>query len=277
MDVSLTLTCLNDAATVLESIESILSQTRLPDQVGAVMGPSADRTGELVQFYEEEFDFVTQTRSPQARSMGRENLRVEGLNRASGEAAVFVPARAYLYPGAVEEAIRVLDNGAECAVGGLVLVGGEREETTWSPPGEVSSERLLRQGPVPPVSTVWRTDAYGSLIRSIRVHRWGPFTVLGRLLQACEQGMNVSAIGECLGEMEDYLDGDFCWSGSSRSGLESLVETLDGPRDPEGVLETWIRRLEDHHPGGFSAEEDLRARREGRIERWLPGAVRYTE
>lgn len=277
MDVSLILTCLNDAATVLESIESILSQTRLPDQMGAVLGPSRDGTGELVGFYEDEFDFVIRTRALQARSMGRENLRVEGLSRVNGDMVFFVPARVYLYPDALERAVGVLDGGSRCAVGGLVLFHETQGEVTWTPPADPSVETLLRLGPVPPVSTVWRVEAYGTLIRSVRVHQWGPFTMLGRLLQACGEGMDVDSIEGRLGELEDFLEGDFCWSVSTREALESLTETLEGMRDEEGVLERWTRRLREHQEDGFAVGEDLKARGTGRIEGWLPGAVTYAE
>lgn len=278
MRLALVVTCLNDADTVFEALESVLSQHRLPDQFGAVVGPSHDGTGELLTFYEEEFDFLVRTASPQARSMGRENLRAAALPRITADWVMFLPACVYLYPHGLRAAREGIGGEHAFACGGLRLFGPGDEEVDWGPPASCTRRDLLTFGPLSPAAVLWRVDVLRDLLGARRVHRWGPFGTLGRLLQARLAGHAGRTLKVCLGERKDSLEASFCWTESAREGLGYLAEWWRGRTEDEAsVFNRWRRRTEDAVPDGFDVDEEREARREGRIEGWLPGGVGRTE
>lgn len=278
MRLALVVTCLNDADTVFEALESVLSQRRLPDQFGVVVGRSHDGTGELLTFYEEEFDFLVRTASPQARSMGRENLRAAALPRITTDWVLFLPASVYLYPHGLRTAREVLGEEHAFACGGLRLFGPGDAEVEWGPPASCTREDLLRFGPLSPASVLWRVDVLRDLLRARRVHRWGPFGTLGRLLQAELEGHSGRTLQACLGERKDALEAPFCWTKSAREGLGHLAEWWRARAgDEASEFARWRRRSDDAVPDGFDVHEEREARREDRIEGWLPGGVGRTE
>lgn len=277
MRLALVVTCLNDAATVFEALESVLSQHRLPDQLGVVVGRSRDGTGELLTFYEEEFDFRVPVDSPSARSRGRETLRRAALSHLSADWVLFLPAHVYLYPHALEEARGTLGEGWAYAVGGLTLFDAGGHETRWGPPPGSTREELMAFGPVSPASVFWRVDVLRELHAKVPDPGWGPFTSLGRLLQADLKGHAGRPLDTLLGERTDPLEAAFCWTRAAREGLENLADWWEGEGHRAPVLEDWRTRVREHSTDGFSAAVDRAARGTGRIGEWLPGSVGRTE
>lgn len=278
MRLALVVTCLNDAATVFETLESVLSQRRLPDQFGTVVGRSRDGTDELLTFYEEEFDFQVPVASPEARTRGRETLRTAALSHLAADWVLFLPAHVYLYPHALEEARGALGEEMACAAGGLTLFDADGKETRWGPPPELTREKLMEFGPLSPAAVFWRVDVLQELVAAKPDPHWGPFTTLGRLLQADLTGRGGRVLNTRLGERMDPLEAGFCWTPSAREGLENLAAWWEGEVGVEGsVLEDWRTRVREHSTDGFSAEVDRAARGTGRIEEWLPGSVGRTE
>lgn len=275
---ALVVTCLNDAATVFEALESVLSQRRLPEQLGVVVGRSRDGTGDLLTFYEEEFDFQVPVASPEARTRGRETLRTAALSHLSADWVLFLPAHVYLYPHALEEARGSLEEGVACAAGGLTLFGADGEETRWGPPPGFTREELMAFGPVSPASVFWRVEILRELVAAKPDPRWGPFTILGRLLQADLQGHAGRGLDTRLGERMDPLEAAFCWTPSAREGLENLADWWEGEAGIEApVLDDWRTRARKHLTEGFRGEPDRADRRTGHIDGWRPGSVGRTE
>lgn len=254
MNISVVVTAINHEQTVIESIESILSQTRLPDEIGLALGPSRDETAGMTDFYEDELDFVHHDRRPDVAYSGLMHLRLGSLSSVSGEYVLFLRGDSYLRPRVIE---RITDPAHD---GGVLLspaefTGGIGENQRLDPPGEWTLKRLLEAGPLPPGSVVWPREKLVGIFSDLQALKLGPFSTMGWLILLQQQGVESRSLDKPAVEIWDDREGPSCWTGTVFESLLTLGSLLDRYDDP-AELSARIRATIQSLPAEFCPSGD---------------------
>lgn len=226
LSVCVVLTALNQAPSLIESIESILSQRRLPDQLGLALGPSLDATDSMAEFYHEEFDFLYKDRKISTDKRGLMELRLGCLPEVEAQHVLFLDAESYLRPDAI--GVVKEDIGAN----GLLINSVEYlrpDETRWivSPPTNWNPESLLKMGPIPSGMVLWNREVLEEVYSRLQPLQLGPFTTLGWMLIIMDANYGATLCEDALVETWDDTEGDSCWTRSSYRALRNLIELLE--------------------------------------------------
>ncbi|MFB6355614.1 MAG: glycosyltransferase family A protein [bacterium] len=179
MSVSVVLTALNDQATLMESIESVLSQTVFPDTFGIVAGESYDRTRSFVEFYDGEYDFLVECDNLHTALQGRSELRLAPLSRIETDYVLFLPADSFLYPQYVETIGSHGDNTTPYVTSGVSVHSTEEESMNWNPWQGTSDGSSNLPGPIHPSTVAFRTELIKDAFYDLSDLNFGPFSMLG--------------------------------------------------------------------------------------------------
>ena len=145
--VTVVVTCYNQGHFLRESIGSILSQTRLPDEILLVDDGSTDNTRDEVRRFPEVI-YIRQDNS------GLAAARNTGLRRSRGDLLVFLDADDRLLPQALEAGLDDFAAHPECA---FVFGAFRRIDATGKPLAERAAMRPLGK------------DAYLGLLRNNQI------------------------------------------------------------------------------------------------------------
>lgn len=257
MDISVVVTALNHEQTVIESLESILSQTRLPDEIGLALGPSRDETEGMTEFYEDELDFVHRDRRPNAGKCGLMHLRLGSLASVSTEYVLFLRGDSYLRRRAIQRITNRVRDG-DVLLSPAQFTGGVSDAQRLNPPRNWMPEDILEAGPLPPGSVVWPREQLATSFSDFQRFELGPFSTMGWLLLLQERGLEATILDEPAVEMWDAREGASCWTGTVFETLMNLGSFLDR-YDDTGDLSARIRATLQSLPGGFrpSLEETI--------------------
>jgi glycosyltransferase involved in cell wall biosynthesis len=146
-NVTVVVTCYNQGHFLPESIGSILSQTRLPDEIVLVDDGSTDNTRDKVRCFPE-VSYIRQDNS------GLAAARNTGLRRSRGDLLVFLDADDRLLPHALEAGLDDFEAHPEC---GFVFGSFRRIDAT----GRVLADRAAMR----PLGK----DAYLGLLRNNQI------------------------------------------------------------------------------------------------------------
>lgn len=234
MSVGVVITALNHGSTLLESIESVLSQNRLPDQFGLALGPSVDATDRMAEFYLEEFDFVHRDRRLSARHHGLAHLRLGSLSYLRTDHILFLAADSYLLPEALD---RIETRPSEKLVlGGTNYLDPSNENWSLEPPSGWNPEALLEAGPIPPGSVVWPRSGLIEVFPKVQPLQTGPFTTLAWLLVLHANDWPADLDDAPQIETWDHRVGDYCWTRSVYRSLVSLEDILPERASQDRIL-----------------------------------------
>ncbi len=254
MKISVVVTALNHENTVIESIESILSQTRLPDEIGLALGPSRDKTDGMTEFYEDEFDFVHRDRRPDVANCGLMHLRLGSLSSVTGEYVLFLRGDSYLRPRVLER-IDQTGGKTELLLSPAEFIGGVSGHERLPPPVQWAPQALLEAGATPSGTVAWPRKVLEEKFADLQGLKLGPFSTLGWLLQFFQDGIQARALEETFVEIWDDRDGPTCWTGSVFKTLSNLVTMLER-RNYEQELVNRIRSTIDSLPAEFRPSSD---------------------
>lgn len=279
MEISVVVTALNHENTVIESTESILSQTRLPDQMGLALGPSRDETDGMAEFYEEEFDFLHRDRRLGVADCGLMHLRLGCLSSLTGDYVLFVRGDSYLRPGTLERIDAVGEDG-EVLLSPAEFTGGINGGQRLDPPAQWTPQRLLESGPLPPGTVAWPRTVLEENFADLQGLKLGPFSTMGWLFFALRGGRDARILYEPAVEMWDDRDGASCWTGSvfeTFSNLGSLIERWDGHGDLVNRIQNSIRSLPSDFRPPFGESPDDREMTETEPLEWVTSRVPLVE
>jgi len=247
MRISLVITGINHENTIMEATESVLSQLRLPDEFGMVVGPSYDRSREFVEFYRDELDFAYFPESVDTAMYGHGKLRLEVINRLEGDYVLFLPAHSVLYPDAIqtlEEGVADQEHSPDIVFASFrILRQGETEPREWS----ISSRgyrSLLSGGPIHSGMVLYRIENLRTKMESLERLRAGPFTTLGWILE-CLRDTDARAqfLNDVIGELWDEVEASYCWTNSTQRGIREIRRMLEGMiPESTAMIESWESR-----------------------------------
>jgi glycosyltransferase involved in cell wall biosynthesis len=229
VSISVVITALNHAGTLIESTESVLSQTRLPDQFGLSLGPSMDGTERMAEFYEEEYDFVHFDRKPDTATKGLTHLRLGVLEELHTDYVLFLRGDSYLKRDTLEQIGK--PGRSTMAIGGVDYLDPDGNSWTRSAPDN-GIDPLLKHGPVAPGSVVWPREALIDNFTRLQVAEFGPFTALGWLLLLEDRGGNLESYRESFVETWDDRAGESAWTTGTIQGLINLRELIREVHSP---------------------------------------------
>ncbi|HET6747403.1 MAG TPA: glycosyltransferase [Candidatus Saccharimonadales bacterium] len=109
MKLSVVIPCKNEAGTVEHLLDSILKQTRLPDEVIIVDSHSTDTTVASVNNYVDRLP----VRVVAAQKQGVTHARNEGAAAAMGDVLLFIDADVRLAPNLIEKIVKYTNKGVE--------------------------------------------------------------------------------------------------------------------------------------------------------------------
>lgn len=253
MKTSVVVTALNHGSTIIESIESTLSQTRLPDQLGLALGSSLDVTDGMAEFYEEEFDFVHRDGEVSTSDRGLAQLRLDSLQHVEGDRVLFLRANSYLRRDAVRR-IDELGTRDSAVLGAATFIDRDGDRRTHSAPEEVTPRSIVEAGPVPPGTVVWPRKFLESVLPDLRRLRLGSFTTMGWLMALADRGMEASRLEAPIVETWDSRVGPACWTRSATGALKRFRERLKGN---ESVRERLSASLKQAENGPLPVNEGL--------------------
>ena len=247
MRISVVITGMNHENTIMEATESVLSQSRLPDEFGMVIGPSYDQTREFVDFYRDELDFAYFPEAVDPAEYGHGKLRLEVINRLDGDYVLFLPAHSVLYPDALqslEQAIGEVETSPDLVFASFrILNTGEKEPYRWSlsAPGY---QNLLSGGPIHPAMVLYRLNNLRSKSATLETLGAGPFTTLAWILQSLrDHDARAEFIDQAIGESWDEVESSYCWTRSTQRGMDEIKRVLtDMIPESISIIETWESR-----------------------------------
>lgn len=240
MDLCVVITGFNDEGTILESIESVLSQTDYPRQIGFAHGPSRDSTDEFAGFYREEFDFIHWDSRINAAECGLMHLRLGSLSEVETSHVLFVRASSYLYRDALERAVDAAGE-SDLVLAPVRFMAPEAEDWNWEVPGTLEDAALLNTGPLPPSAVIWKTSALKSVFSRLQSMTLGSFGSLGWLAALREEDPTIARLEEPLVETWDFREGPHGWSRSVYTALARFLDTIGNV----GGFRNEVRRLVD--------------------------------
>ena len=123
MTISVIIPAYNGAATIANAIESILRQTRLPDEIIVSDDCSTDATGETARRFGERLHYV---RRPQ--NGGLSANRNTGVRASHGDWLLFLDQDDELLPHALESLARTAETTGAGVAYGFVLLRGNQPE-----------------------------------------------------------------------------------------------------------------------------------------------------
>lgn len=267
METSVVVTALNHGSTIIESIESVLSQFCLPDQLGLALGPSLDATDGMAEFYEEEFDFVHREEAVSARDRGLAELRLNSLRHVEGDRVLFLRANSYLRRGVIEQ-INELGSPDSVVLGPATFVNWNGESRTFPAADELTLSAIANAGPLPPGTVAWPRDVLESVAPDLRRLRLGAFTTMGWLMVLADRGIEASTLESPLVETWDSRSGPACWTRCTVEALKRLRERMKGNESLRRRLDVSLEWLKDGsacEPGDSDAYD------------WVVEAVPLTE
>jgi glycosyltransferase involved in cell wall biosynthesis len=243
MSIAVVITALNHAGTLIESTESVLSQTRLPDQFGLSLGPSIDGTERMAEFYEEEYDFVHFDRKPDTARKGLTHLRLGVLEELQTDYVLFVRGNTYLKRDTLES--------VETAGDSTLVTGGvdylDRDGNSWSRTAPVNeSTSLLKHGPVEPGSVIWPRRALIDNFTRFQVTEFGPFTALGWLILLGHQDWQIDSHETTFVETWDDREGESVWTAATVESMIRLLELInevDSSAAATGQFQATVQRI----------------------------------
>jgi hypothetical protein len=267
METSVVITALNHGSTIIESIESVLSQLRLPDQLGLVLGPSLDETDGMAEFYEEEFDFVHREETVSASDRGLADLRLNSLRHVEGERVLFLRANSYLRREAMDE---LDEHGSpnNVVLGAATFVDRDGERRTFPPADELTLSAIANAGPLPPGTVAWPRKVLESITPDLRRLRLGPFTTMGWLMVLADRGIEASGLDTALVETWDSRSGPACWTRCTVEALTRLRERVTGDESIRERLSASLERSESD-PDSESEGSD--------VYEWVDETIPLTE
>lgn len=267
MKTSVVITALNHGSTIIESIESVLSQLRLPDQMGLALGPSLDVTDGMAEFYEEEFDFVHREDAVSASDRGLAELRLNSLRLVEGDRVLFLRANSYLRRGAVEE-ITDRGNPSGAALGSATFINRDANRRTISSAEELTLPAIAAAGPLPPGTVAWPRDVLESIASDLRRLRLGPFTTMGWLMVLADRGVEATVLDNPFIETWDSRAGSACWTRCTVKALNRLRKRVEGNEPVRDRMRASLERVK-HHPGSESGGSD--------VYEWIDDSIPLTE
>jgi glycosyltransferase involved in cell wall biosynthesis len=260
MDIGVVITALNHAGTIIESTESVLSQSTLPDQLGLSLGPSFDGTDRMAEFYREEYDFIHFDGQPDAGRCGLMHLRLGSLSEVNTDYVLFLNGDSYLSRGTVQKLHQTVDgDGDDVCVGRADFL--PRSGESWSSPLPVNSntESLLDCGLLPSGVILWPRERLVEMYSDFQGMKVGPFAQILWLLELVRGGTDLHFLNEILIETWDLRLGESCYTTAT---FESMINFLGYVHEKsysthasnrlEGTIETLIRR--QNPPVQFDAD-----------------------
>lgn len=283
MDLTLVVTAYNDQEFVMDTLESVLTQTVLPSRMGVVMGASRDDTREFVGFYQDELDFFDAVRTVNPVEEGHARLRLKGLQHARGKYVYFLPAGSYLYRDALETMEQYSDETAELLGGAVQVVRSNGSGIRWESPGGLNWEELGPAGPLHPGSILWNRQLLESMKGDLEELRLGPFTTLGWLILAARRHVRAQWILEPILEDWSGIEGPHCWQRAIYDALAALID-LGGPADEDIRSDAcgWVQQARAND-GGPPARAFLErygnhpSGTEGSVPFWMEHRVDFPE
>lgn len=186
--ISVIVPCRDGEAFLGPTLESVLQQTRPPEEVVVVDNGSTDGSRAIAESYAESYqDIVRVVSNPEGNAAA---ARAHGVELASGEALMFLDADDLLGPTALEHLAAVLDRAPE-AVACCPWFRLEEEDGCWhtAPPscaprraGQDDLAAWLTGWYQPPCSVLWSRRAYersGGWDPEVRVNQDGDVMMRG--------------------------------------------------------------------------------------------------
>jgi len=151
---------LNQAAYLERTLRSVLDQGYEPLEYLVVDGGSDDGSVEVIERYADRLAWWVSE-----ADRGQTDALNKALRRATGDVVAYVNSDDYLLPGAIEEAVTVLDRtGANWMAGVCRFVDGDTGEVdhVWRPELPRGRRFSWMQQPwsVPQPSTFWRRELF---------------------------------------------------------------------------------------------------------------------
>lgn len=254
MKICVVVTGMNDEGTIIESIESVLSQGHYPDQIGFAHGPSRDQSEDFAGFYREEFDFVHWDSRLDASASGLMHLRLGTLKEIETSHVLFLRADSYLYRDALERLVG-LSGDPDLVMAPVRFMPPDGDDWNWLPPDSTTPSDLLDAGPVPPSAVLWRTERLRDVYSDLQPMKLGPFTTLGWLRRLGEAGAELSLLEAPLVETWDFREGEHCWTTRVFNQIDRTLEVLGHEDDGD-----WSRSMLMNRPTppGWFEEESSR-------------------
>lgn len=251
MDICVVVTGFNDEGTIIESIESVLSQNRYPEQLGFAHGPSRDSTDEFAGFYREEFDFVHWDSRINPSQHGLAHLRLGSLTEIQTSHVMFLRADSYLYRDALRRAFNASD-GADLIFAPVRFMPPDGENWDWPVSDSLKPGELLSSGPLPPSTVIWRTSLLKDCFSRLQTLELGPFSTLGWLLVLSSLQPGTSRLEEPMVETWDFREGENCWTREVFTFLDKVIEELEDHEEVPGRVLQHLSR--DRLPPDFSLD-----------------------
>ncbi len=140
MRVSVIVPAYNSAATIEQALNSILSQTRRPDEVVVVDDGSIDETGDIVARMADPMRYLRQENG------GASSARNLGILHSTGDCLLFLDADDALMPVAIERLAEALEQGEHygAAYCGWITTDGP-DHVTFQSPLDMPSGHVWRE------------------------------------------------------------------------------------------------------------------------------------
>lgn len=285
MKISVVLTAMNNQDSIVESFESLLSQRRLPDQLGVVLGPSYDGTHDFINFYRDEIDFCRLVQDPQTSQFGRGKLRLRGLDSVDGDYVLFVPADVFLYPEALErlgEVVGAESTDLDSVLSSINVIDSGDDLYNWGL-DRLGAPAILSMGPLNPASVLFNTSTLRDNLDSLEKLACGPFTTLGWLLTVLsDPSARAKPLAEPVAELWSFQEGTSCWDNSVAAGLLELIYLVQQiiPDEVDRVL-SWVDQFEHH--ADTAEYDELQSILQGREstepteEPWFEQSIPFSE
>lgn len=223
MDISVVVVALNHQETIMQCIESVLSQSEFPDELGLMLGDSMDSTDEFAGFYREEFDFVREQHvNPSSR--GRSTLRLNALDHVSCDRVWFIPGSVFVYRDSLKKL-----KAREYSDGDLLIMGSEvhrdyAENYKLLPPEKIEWDHLHYTHALFPDSVLWSTKGLMEIRDEVKDLQLGPFSTHGWLYALGVDNTSLQSCQEPMLERWGWIEGDYCWTSTV---VESANELAD--------------------------------------------------
>lgn len=247
MKISLVITALNHEDSIMEATESVLTQTRLPDEFGMVIGPCLDRTREFVEFYRDEIDFAYFPDEIPVVDYGFGPLRLDPLHRLEGEYVLYLPAHSIIYPRTLEQIEMSIEQSRrkpDVVFSPMQVFPDEGGAWKWGITS-LGIQSILSLGPIHSTMSAYQTGTLRQHRSKLETLDCGPFSNLAWVLQVLSGSEAHAVVQESpIGEVWSFVQGDHCWTQSVRDGVQQLLNHVERiVPDEVDVLEEWISEI----------------------------------